>query len=276
MKSMFFYFPDGLADILHQTQLNRHTRQVPYNSNINKKTDNHKPKIVNCTEIKANVDEEQEQGTHVYTIRAVDEDEDDIIKFRFQQKNEKKFKINETSGEITTNTLFDRDEVTSRQKEMYITVIAADNGRPPLFDVCTFKIIINDINDNQPLFDKTNYSVLIPQDLQPKKEVMRIYATDSDDGKNSEVEYGFDNSTYVEYIKYFDLDVNTGIITLKKPISPDLVGQVIILFGIVAGVDSTMHNRKHFPVPRSCTSTRTRRTTAFSPRCPKRYGWRSK
>lgn len=48
---------------------------------------------------------------------------------------------------------FDRDEPT-REKEVYLTVRATDNGKPQLDDVCTIKVVIEDINDNQPVFDK--------------------------------------------------------------------------------------------------------------------------
>lgn len=65
-----------------------------------------------------------------------------------------KFNINNETGEITTSHIFDRDEP-SRNKEVYVTVQATDNGRPTLADVCTFKITITDINDNSPIFDKT-------------------------------------------------------------------------------------------------------------------------
>lgn len=49
--------------------------------------------------------------------------------------------------------VFDRDEP-AREKETYITVRASDNGQPHLDDVCTFKVVIEDINDNPPVFDK--------------------------------------------------------------------------------------------------------------------------
>lgn len=49
--------------------------------------------------------------------------------------------------------MFDRDEP-SREKEMYLTVRATDNGNPQLDDVCTIKVTIDDINDNSPVFDK--------------------------------------------------------------------------------------------------------------------------
>lgn len=67
------------------------------------------------------------------------------------------FSINNETGMIVTRQVFDRDEP-SRQKELYITVKATDNGKPQLADVCTFKVIILDVNDNAPTFD-TSVSV---------------------------------------------------------------------------------------------------------------------
>lgn len=63
------------------------------------------------------------------------------------------FSVNNVTGEITTQVIFDRDD-TQTQKERFITVKATDNGRPILEDLCTIKITILDINDNAPIFDK--------------------------------------------------------------------------------------------------------------------------
>lgn len=64
-----------------------------------------------------------------------------------------KFEINNKTGVIRTTQMLDRDEP-AREKEVYLTVLATDNGRPQLDDVCTFKVTIEDVNDNSPVFDK--------------------------------------------------------------------------------------------------------------------------
>jgi hypothetical protein len=64
-----------------------------------------------------------------------------------------KFEINNRTGVIRTTHMLDRDEP-AREKEVYLTVLATDNGRPQLDDVCTFKVTVEDINDNAPVFDK--------------------------------------------------------------------------------------------------------------------------
>ena len=44
-----------------------------------------------------------------------------------------------------------------------MTVKAADNGRPQLADGCTLAVRVKDINDNTPVFDKSNYNVRVAQ-----------------------------------------------------------------------------------------------------------------
>lgn len=57
--------------------------------------------------------------------------------------------------------MFDRDEPT-REKEVYLTVRATDNGKPHLDDVCTIKVTIQDENDNSPVFDKVvSFKIII-------------------------------------------------------------------------------------------------------------------
>ena len=49
--------------------------------------------------------------------------------------------------------IFNRDEPT-REKKVYVTIKAQDNGIPQLEAICTLAVTINDINDNSPVFDK--------------------------------------------------------------------------------------------------------------------------
>jgi len=49
--------------------------------------------------------------------------------------------------------VFDRDEP-AREREVFLSVRATDNGQPTLDDTCTIRVQIDDINDNAPVFDK--------------------------------------------------------------------------------------------------------------------------
>ncbi|CAB0007597.1 unnamed protein product [Nesidiocoris tenuis] len=171
--------------------------------------------------LRAHVKEEEPPGTHVTTIVANDQDPPESggkVSYTFVSApfEKVKFKIDPDAGIITTRHTFDRDEP-AREKEVYVTVRATDNGKPQLDDVCTIKITIEDINDNSPVFDKVNYQESVPQDLPQDREVMRISATDIDDGNNSKVLYDL-QAVRIEDRGYFRIDQNTGVIFLNRTI----------------------------------------------------------
>lgn len=181
---------------------------------------NHKPVFTKCTSYRPTVKEEQPIGTIVFEIKADDPDPPEMggtVKYTFVSTpgEKERFRLDPDSGVITTADFFDRDEP-AREKEAYITVRASDNGQPQLDDACTIKIIIEDINDNPPVFDKVSYSESVPQDLPSGKEVMRISATDIDDGNNSVVHYSLDSTSPDQ--NYFYIDPDNGVIFLNKTI----------------------------------------------------------
>ncbi|RZF45194.1 hypothetical protein LSTR_LSTR009965 [Laodelphax striatellus] len=186
--------------------------------------DNHKPVFLNCTSYQPSVKEDQPRGTYVAQVTAIDRDPPEnggkiTYSFVMAPGTHMKFQINETNGIITTTQMLDRDEP-SREKEFYLTVRATDNGFPPLDDVCTVRVLIEDINDNKPLFDKVRYIESVPQDLPAGREVMRISANDIDDGNNSLVVYSLRTLTWQDE-GFFHINKNTGVISLDKAISRD-------------------------------------------------------
>ncbi|KAJ9588061.1 hypothetical protein L9F63_018579, partial [Diploptera punctata] len=183
--------------------------------------DNHKPVFTNCSQYAPSVKEEEPSGTYVFTVKAYDKDPPDeggTISYTFvSARGERmKFEIDNVTGVIKTKHIFDRDEP-AREKEVYLTVRATDNGHPQLDDACTFKVTIEDINDNSPVFDKVNYRESVPQDLRPGSEVMRISATDMDDGNNSIVLYKLEPKQPQDR-GYMRIDEKTGIIFLNRTI----------------------------------------------------------
>ncbi|KAB0801471.1 hypothetical protein PPYR_05825 [Photinus pyralis] len=187
--------------------------------------DNHKPEFKDCSNYKPTLKEEQPRGTFVIKVHAIDKDPKDAggtvtYKIVLGDGVRKNFDVDEHTGEITTNSVFDRDEP-SRQKELYISVIATDNGRPLLADICTFKVTIEDINDNDPVFDQASYKEQVAEDLKENGEVMRVLAYDYDDGENSRLTYDLISKHYNngDPKEYFRIDPKTGVIYLKKSLN---------------------------------------------------------
>ncbi|KAG5874265.1 hypothetical protein JTB14_028072 [Gonioctena quinquepunctata] len=183
------------------------------------KIENHKPKFRECHTYKPTVKEEQPPGTFVMKIEAYDDDPKDeggTLTYTIVTGGGKRelFTINNVTGNLITNHIFDRDEPI-RQKELYVTVQATNNGRPQLADICTFSVIITDINDNAPQLDKADYETQVSEDLKKGSEVMRVFAYDIDDGENSRLSYNFSEPNN-SFSNYFQIDRDTGVVYLKE------------------------------------------------------------
>jgi len=181
----------------------------------------HKPKIKNCKEAKdPEVEESSPKGTQVMQVIAEDLDGPHIpagqITYSIVSRH-KKFTIDKKTGWLSTNAMFNRDEP-EREKTVYVTVKATDNGRPQLEDVCTLKVNIKDINDNSPVFDRSNYNVPVAQDTQVGTTIMQISATDVDEGVNQQINYELEALSVKSDIDYFQYNHETGVVQLKQRI----------------------------------------------------------
>ncbi|XP_040200847.1 protocadherin gamma-C5-like isoform X25 [Rana temporaria] len=114
-------------------------------------------------------------------------------------------------AELVLEKILDREE----KSEHKLTLSAIDGGEPPRSGSTQINIIVLDINDNAPLFDQASYKVGIMENLPLKTVVMKLDATDLDEGANSEILYSFDDHTLNSAKKIFDLNEITGEILIK-------------------------------------------------------------
>ena len=112
----------------------------------------------------ASVLEVADPGTSVFQLSALDKDEgnNSVITYSIRETPETHsdwFHIDSKTGLITTKTLIDCETDSSPQ----ITVIASDSGSPPQTSSATVKVIIRDVNDNEPIFDQSFYNVSVQE-----------------------------------------------------------------------------------------------------------------
>lgn len=50
-------------------------------------------------------------------------------------------------------------------------------------------VVVLDVNDNAPVFQRRDYAVAVPEDVAMGTEVLRVLATSADIGPNAEVTY---------------------------------------------------------------------------------------
>uniref|UniRef100_A0A8V5GM75 Uncharacterized protein n=1 Tax=Melopsittacus undulatus TaxID=13146 RepID=A0A8V5GM75_MELUD len=96
----------------------------------------------------------------------------------------------------------------------HLALTATDGGRPPLTGTVELLISVLDANDNAPQFNQSVYFVVLPEDALEGTLVMRLNATDPDEGNNREVIYEMDTVVPPSESPAFIVDGKTGEIKL--------------------------------------------------------------
>ena len=55
--------------------------------------------------------------------------------------------------------------------------------------MCTLSVKVKDKNDNKPIFDRGQYDEPVAQDTPVGTQIMRVSATDVDEGENQKISY---------------------------------------------------------------------------------------
>ncbi|XP_052797045.1 protocadherin-11 X-linked-like isoform X2 [Mya arenaria] len=130
-------------------------------------------------------------NTSVDQLTASDKDdrENGTIVFSFSKPVPSNFPFTLYSdGNIKVIRPLDRE----LQSKHEFTVIAADQGTPPLTSSVTVTVNVLDQNDNVPVFvfpNDDNYTTVIPLANNPDSVTIEIQATDRDSGDNGKVNY---------------------------------------------------------------------------------------
>ncbi|XP_058852775.1 protocadherin alpha-7-like isoform X9 [Acipenser ruthenus] len=105
-----------------------------------------------------------------------------------------------------------------RNKVHHLILTALDGGIPQRSGILNIYVIVLDINDNAPVFDNQMYSVYLKENSPKGTVVIKLNASDLDDGLNGEIVYAFGKSNTDTVIDVFQLEYTTGEITVKGSI----------------------------------------------------------
>lgn len=98
-----------------------------------------------------------------------------------------------------------------------LLIEALDGGSPPLRGQMTVNITIQDVNDNQPIFNQSRYFATVPENATVGTSILQVHATDSDANENGEVEYSI-NRRQSDREGMFKIDSKTGLISVSRPL----------------------------------------------------------
>ncbi|XP_072558093.1 protocadherin alpha-4-like isoform X5 [Paramormyrops kingsleyae] len=96
-----------------------------------------------------------------------------------------------------------------------VTLTAIDGGNPSKSGTLNITVIVLDANDNAPVCDQQQYTVIAKENVPIGTFLLKINATDSDEGLNGEVEFSFRNKFRSKANELVDLDSETGELTVK-------------------------------------------------------------
>ncbi|XP_066572831.1 protocadherin gamma-A6 isoform X18 [Amia ocellicauda] len=104
-----------------------------------------------------------------------------------------------------------------RQSEVTLLLTATDGGTPQRSGTAVIQITVLDANDNIPVFSQAVYKVSLPENSPLDTVVLRVSATDEDDGANGDVTYEFSRISN-KAANLFAIDHKTGEIKVTGPV----------------------------------------------------------
>ncbi|XP_023607828.1 protocadherin alpha-8 isoform X11 [Myotis lucifugus] len=135
----------------------------------------------------------------------------------------------------------DREETPTHN----LLLTATDGGKPELTGSVQVLVTVMDVNDNAPRFSQSEYEVRIFENSDNGTIVIRLNASDPDEGINREISYSFNSFVPPMVIDQFSIDSNSGEIKIRKNLDFEKVKSYKIR------IDAT--DRGHPPMAGHCT-----------------------
>lgn len=142
-----------------------------------------------------------------------------IISYSLQQPSDL-FSIDPATGELLSKRLLryrHSHMVLSPENSFALTVLATDNGKPPMYSECLVNINVVDANNNPPKFEQHEYLSPVPRDAKVGQRIVRVIAKDNlDYGINAEIDYVLVGGNGSNHFIVNKLD---GWVSVAKPLT---------------------------------------------------------
>ncbi|ERE83175.1 protocadherin beta-18-like protein [Cricetulus griseus] len=123
-----------------------------------------------------------------------------------------------------------------REREPSVSLIltATDGGSLPRSATALIQVVVVDVNDNAPKFERTLYEVQVPENSPVDSLVIKVSATDLDTGMNGEISYSFSHVSR-DVRKTFKIHPTSGEVHLKAPLDFEVIQSYTINVQAVDG-----------------------------------------
>ena len=166
----------------------------------------------------ATIIENNHRDDFVIEVTANDRDADQNgqVHYKLAENAKNLVAIEETTGIITANVIFDHEEV----HELEFNVIAMDGGVTPRSSTATVVLTVMDVDDERPQFVQDKYAFGAAENQPPGTEVGQVVAVDRDSEPYNVFEYFIVPQDTI--LEWFSIDMHNGKIRTKQSLDREI------------------------------------------------------
>lgn len=97
-----------------------------------------------------------------------------------------------------------------------------------------------DVNDNAPCFERPTYNVSVSERAALRSEVLRVRASDPDEGANAAVSYELTAESCTDGAHYFEVERSTGALLVAHALDFESARSCLI---VVTAIDAGLSSR---------------------------------
>ena len=166
---------------------------------------NNNAPIFDDEQFTVSVRENVKVGKQIYQLNARDDDSgiNAELLFRIVGGNEAGyFELDSENGALKSSKSLDREKVDNFE----LIIEAEDKGSPSLAGSCTVTVLVSDVNDHTPTFERNVFTVSLNRFVPIETSVITLKASDSDIRENAEIDYQLKGANE----SYFQIDSVSG------------------------------------------------------------------
>uniref|UniRef100_A0A3Q3MIR4 Cadherin domain-containing protein n=1 Tax=Labrus bergylta TaxID=56723 RepID=A0A3Q3MIR4_9LABR len=130
-----------------------------------------------------------------------------VQRYNLQKNDHFILSVDNNKVELVLDNTLDRE----KQKEISLLLTALDGGSPQRSGTVVIHVTVLDANDNAPVFSQAVYKASLPENSPLDTIVIKVSATDADEGVNGDVSYDFGHVSDMD-VNLFSIDPKTGAI----------------------------------------------------------------
>uniref|UniRef100_A0A8C7NGT1 Protocadherin Fat 4 n=1 Tax=Oncorhynchus mykiss TaxID=8022 RepID=A0A8C7NGT1_ONCMY len=148
---------------------------------------NDNPPIFNATSYSTSVTESLPPGSSIITVMARDDDlgSNGQLSYMLSGGNEEGAFSLSSNGQLILTQTMDREA----QGNYTLVITATDSGSPPLSGTGTVTVLVDDVNDNVPVFTSSTFHTTIAEDAPTGTDLLLVNSSDADVGLNGIISY---------------------------------------------------------------------------------------